>query len=54
MLKPRSRAMDYSVYLLLRVVTCALLMVPLEWTAGFARFLSGIGYWVARSKRNCA
>jgi KDO2-lipid IV(A) lauroyltransferase len=46
--------MDYSVYLLLRVVTCWLLMLPLEWTAGLARFLSGIGYWVAGSKSKIA
>jgi Kdo2-lipid IVA lauroyltransferase/acyltransferase len=54
MLKPRSRAFDYSAYLLVRIFSCWLLMLPIEWAAGLVCFLSRIGYWVARSKRKIA
>jgi KDO2-lipid IV(A) lauroyltransferase len=54
MAKSRSRVADYSVYLLLRVVSCWLMMLPTEWTAGLVSYMSRIGYWTARGKRRIA
>jgi len=37
MAKPRSPTVDFAIYLALKAMACALLMMPLAWSLGFVR-----------------
>ena len=54
MAKARSRTRDLLAYAAARVLSCAFLMLPLEWAAGLARWLAYIAYLVDRRHRTIA
>src|SRR5205823_12656197 len=54
MAKPRSRTIDFAVYLALKVIACALLMMPTAWALGLVRSLSQVAYRFDRRHRTVA
>ena len=54
MAKPRSRIADFTVYLVLKAMACALLMLPLAWSLGLVRVLSQGVYLLDRRHRRVA
>ena len=54
MAKRRSRTVDFALYVALKAVSCALLMMPTDWAAGLARWLSRLVYRLDRRHREVA
>lgn len=54
MAKPRSRTVDYLVYLLVRIVVCILQSIPLEAGRGLAHGLAWLAYRLDRRHREVA
>mgnify|MGYP001157620014 CR=1 FL=1 len=52
--KTRSRIADLSVYLVLRVMAAALLMLPLTWSLGLVRWLAWLAHGIDRRHREVA
>jgi KDO2-lipid IV(A) lauroyltransferase len=49
--KPRSRILDYAVYVAIRTTWCILTAVPLSWSLSIARTLALVGYYADRRHR---
>src|SRR4051812_36863889 len=54
MAKPRSRFVDLTVYVVIRLVTSFLLVLTLEQAHGFARLLGWLAYKLNKRHRNVA
>jgi KDO2-lipid IV(A) lauroyltransferase len=54
MAKPRSPTVDFAIYLALKAMACALLMMPLAWSLGFVRVSALLVYLLDRRHRQVA
>jgi KDO2-lipid IV(A) lauroyltransferase len=54
MAKPRSRTADFGVYLAVKVVAGALLVMPIDWAVGLMRWLAHVAYRIDRRHREVA